>query len=111
MRVKLDRFMQRSTMRLACLAVLTLLLGCMGRRLFYLHDELPKLNGDELYPVTPGPWDNANVPIVDSGTSNVPDELVISTLKALVALPGANVQCDSNSDQPPRYATEYCLAI
>lgn len=109
--MKLNKFTQQSTMRFAYMAALSLLLACMGRRLFYVHSELPKLNEDDFYAVTPGPWDNANVPIVYSEASDVPDDLVIPTLKALMALPGARVKCDPSSAKSPPHAAEYCLAI
>lgn len=89
----------------------TLLFACMSRRLFYLHSELPKLEKDNLYAMAPGPWDNPNVPIITSDAAMIPDSLVISTLKALMRLPGAMVKCDLNVNQPPHYATEYCLAL
>lgn len=78
-----------SAIRLACLTGAALLLACAGRRLFYVHSELARLNGDDFYTVAPGPWAHADVPLVYSDASHAPDELVISTLKALMALPGA----------------------
>ncbi len=111
MLAKLNKLTRPSTPRCCILAASALLWACTGGRLFYLYSELPKRNGDALYAVAPGPWDHASVPIVHADTSHVPDELVIPTLKALMALPGAAVACEPTSGRPPSHATEYCLAI
>ncbi len=111
MLARLNKLTRSSPPRWAFLAVSVLLWACTGRRLFYLHSELPKLNEDALYAVAPGPWDHGSVPVVHSETGQVPDELVIPTLKALMALPGATVTCDPTSGRSPSHAAEYCLAI
>ncbi len=85
--------------------VLLLSLSCTGARLYYVHSEVPKLEGK--WAVGPGPW--PAVPAVISDGSSVPDALVLSALKALMALPGAADSCDAWG-QPRPDAAEYCIA-
>src|SRR5262249_26132203 len=46
-----------------------------------------------------------------SNQASVPDDLVLPTLKALMALPGAADTCDPNTGRPRPSAAEYCVAI
>jgi hypothetical protein len=88
--------------------LLVLTLACTNARLYYLHTELPKLVGDSNLAVGPGPW--PVVPAVLAAPDSVPDALVLPTLKALMALPGAMDSCDA-SGQPLPHASEYCVAL
>jgi hypothetical protein len=97
--------------RIFLLPVLTLVLACAGQKLYYLKTELPKLEGRSSLVVAPGPWKNKDVPVVLSNQASVPDDLVLPTLKALMALPGAADACDPNTGRPRRDAAEYCVAI
>ncbi|HYH94784.1 hypothetical protein [Hyalangium sp.] len=55
-----------------------------------------------------GPW--PSVPAVVADTADVPDDLVLPTLKALMTLPGAADSC-ALEGRPRADATEYCVAI
>ncbi len=95
-------------MRHACLLIFALVLACTSPRRFYLESELATLEGDPRLTVGPGPW--PSVPVVFSDPTHVPDDLVLPTLKALMALPGAADACDLNG-QPRPGAAEYCVAV
>jgi hypothetical protein len=92
----------------ASIAMLVLTAACASPRRYYLHSELPTLEDDLNLAVGPGPW--SEVPVVLSDAAQVPDELVLPTLKALMALPGASDACDANG-RPRPDATEYCVAV
>ncbi len=97
----------RRQARAACLVAFSMLLpSCTGARLYYVLNELPTVGDD--YAVGPGPW--PQVPAVISDKATVPDELVIPTLKALMALPGATDSCDLYGN-PRSDAAEYCVAV
>lgn len=85
--------------------VLALTLACTGARLYYLYSEVPKVGGK--WAIGPGPW--PAVPAVLSNSAAVPDELVLSTLRALMLLPGAVDACDAWGKPRPD-AAEYCVA-
>jgi hypothetical protein len=85
-----------------------LALACSGPRLYYLHNELPTLEGRADLVVGPGPW--PSVPVVVANPDSVPDDLVLPALKALMALPGAADACDA-AGQPRPEASEYCVAV
>jgi hypothetical protein len=51
------------------------------------------------------------VPAVLSEPGNIPDDLVLPVLKALMDLPGAADACDATTGRPRPDATEYCVAI
>jgi hypothetical protein len=107
--LELHSLARRSSQQLA-LAVFALALACSGRRLFYVTSELPKLKDNpelELI-IGPGPW--PEVPPVFSDQDSVPDGLVLPTLKALMALPGAADACDA-AGHPRPDAAEYCVAL
>ena len=89
--------------------VLTFAAACSSARRYYLHTELPKLEDNPLLAVAPGPW--PAVPAVVSESASVPDDLVLSTLAALMALPGATNACDPGTRRPRQDASEYCVAI
>jgi hypothetical protein len=95
-------------MRRSLFPLLTLAIACTAARRYYLQTELPYLEGDITLIVGPGPW--PNVPVVAANQDTVPDDLILSTLKALMALPGAADACDSFG-QPRADATEYCVAV
>lgn len=101
----------KSSLRQVFFAVLMLALACAGPRLYYLRTELPVLEGRYDLVVAPGPWSHGSVPIVMSETASVPDDLVLPTLKALMALPGATDACDPNTGSPRPDAAEYCVAL
>jgi hypothetical protein len=86
---------------------LVLVLACTSHRLYYALDELPLVENDPNLPVAPGPW--PVVPTVISNEAGVPDDLVLPTLRALMALPGATDACDA-AGQPLPNAAEYCVA-
>jgi hypothetical protein len=88
----------------ACACVL----ACTGPRLYYLHNELPRLEGKPHLVVGPGPW--PDVPVVLSSLDTVPDDLVLPTLRALMTLPGAADSCDADG-RPRPDASEYCVAV
>ncbi|WNG43789.1 hypothetical protein F0U60_06535 [Archangium minus] len=96
-------------MRYLHVLVLTLAAACSGPRRYYLHTELPKLEGNLLLAVVPGPW--PEVPTVISDTASIPDDLVLPTLTGLMNLPGASDACDPNTRRPRQDASEYCAAI
>lgn len=98
----------KNGVRHICLPLLALVLACTSSRLYYLENELSTLEGDPRLLVGPGPW--PRVPIVLSESAHVPDDLVLPTLKALMALPGATNSCDAYG-QPRPDSTEYCVAI
>ncbi len=100
--------MKRGTLP-ACLLSMALVLACSGARRYYLHSELTSLDGNSFLAVAPGPW--PDVPTVLTGTASVPDDLVLPTLRALMALPGAAEACEPSTGQPRFDATEYCVAI
>lgn len=87
---------------------MALSLACAGTRRFYLHEELPILESNPDLTVGPGPW--PEVPVVLSKPDSVPDDLVLPTLKALMALPGAADSCDVDG-RPRPDASEYCVAV
>lgn len=89
----------------------TLVLACASSRLYFLDSELPRLEGESSLVVAPGPWEHRDVPVVYSDAPHVPDDLVLPTLKALMALPGAADACDPNTGRPRRDAAEYCVAL
>jgi|GEM_PF-1946287 len=89
-------------------AVLCLALACTSTRLYYVQGELPTLEGDKNLMVGLGPW--PSVPAVVADTADVPDDLVLPTLKALMTLPGAADSC-ALEGRPRADATEYCVAI
>ncbi len=86
-----------------------LALACAGSRLYYIYNDLPMLEGNPKRRIAPGPW--PVVPAVLSEVTNVPDDLVLPTLKALMNLPGAADACDANTGRPRPDAAEYCVAI
>lgn len=86
-------------------------LACASSRLYYLRSELPLLEGDPQLAVVPGPWKHPEVPTVLSDAAMVPDDLVLPTLKALMALPGAVDACDPLTKRPRRDAVEYCVSF
>ncbi|ATB31489.1 hypothetical protein MEBOL_004952 [Melittangium boletus DSM 14713] len=92
-------------------AVLSLVFACAGPRLYFVGNELPRLDGNPALLVAPGPWKNKSVVAVYSEASHVPDDLVLSALSALMALPGAASACDPLTGRPRPDATEYCLAF
>jgi hypothetical protein len=94
-------------MRQVFFCLLTLALACSGARRFYLHDELPRLEDKPNLAVGPGPW--PEVPVVLANPDSVPDDLVLPTLKALMALPGAD-SCGADGRPFPN-ASEYCIAV
>jgi hypothetical protein len=96
-------------MRHVLVPLLALALACTSRRLYFLHSELPVLEDNPLLPVAPGPW--PEVPIVYSNPDQIPDDLVLPTLRALMALPGAVDACDPATARPRRDASEYCVAV
>jgi hypothetical protein len=85
--------------------VLALVFACTGARLYYVYSEVPKVEGK--WAVGPGPW--PAVPAVLSDSATVPDDLVLATLEALMALPGAADSCDAYGKPRPD-AAEYCVA-
>jgi hypothetical protein len=95
----------------AFVVLLTLAPACTAPKPYYLHTELPKLEGRADLAVAPGPWRHEDVPVVLSDTASLPDDLVLPALKALMALPGAADACDPNTGHPRQDATEYCVAI
>lgn len=92
-------------------ALLSLALACASPRAYYLHTELPKLEGNADLAIAPGPWDHEAVPSVLSEAASVPDDLVLPALKALMGLPGGVDACDPNTGHPRRDAAEYCVAF
>lgn len=98
-------------MRGVCLLALILAPACASSRLYFVDSELPRLEGHPKLVVAPGPWENKDVPVVYSDTGNVPDDMVLPALKALMGLPGAIDACDSNTGRPRPDATEYCVAF
>jgi hypothetical protein len=58
-----------------------------------------------------GTWNHDDIAAVVSDASDIPDDLVVPTLKALMGLPGASDACDPNTGYPRPDATEYCVAI
>jgi hypothetical protein len=93
------------------LCTFTLALACTNSRLYFLDNELPRLEDNPKLVVAPGPWENKKVPVVYSATTSVPDDLVLPALKALMDLPGATEACDPNTRRPRPDATEYCVAF
>ena len=91
-----------------CSAALALALACTSTRLYYLDSELPRLEGDHRLVVGLGPW--PNVPVVLASMDNVPDDLVLPTLKALMELPGAADSCGADG-LPLPHASEYCVGV
>jgi hypothetical protein len=96
-----------------CLGSLLLAAGafavaCSSARLYYLDTELPVLEGDRRLVVGPGPW--PNVPAVLASMGSVPDALVLTTLKALMELPGAADSCGADG-RPLPHASEYCVGV
>ena len=87
--------------------ILAVALSCTSARLYYLHNELPRLEGSSTLVVGPGPW--PQVPAVIVSSDSVPDEVVLSTLKALMRLPGAADACDAYGHARAD-AAEYCVA-
>jgi hypothetical protein len=98
-------------MRSVFLSILTLALACTNSRRYFLDSELPRLEGKPRLVIAPGPWENKDVPAVYADTSDVPDDMVLPALKALMVLPGAADACDSNTGRPRPDATEYCVAF
>jgi hypothetical protein len=90
------------------LAAGAFIVSCSGTRLYYLDTELPMLEGRPRLRVGPGPW--PEVPAVLSSLDSIPDDLVLSALRTLMALPGAADACDAWG-RPRSDATEYCVAI
>ena len=90
------------------LAVGALAVACSGVRRYYVESELPKLEGRSDLLVAPGPW--PVVPGVLASLDGVPDDLVLSALKALMDLPGAADSCDEWG-RPRPDASEYCIAV
>ncbi|MCY1043261.1 hypothetical protein OV208_18230 [Corallococcus sp. bb12-1] len=102
----------RHSLRRAFFPTLMLALACTShRRLYYLRSELPLLEGRFDLAVVPGPWPHDAIPSVVSDTATVPDDLVLPTLRTLMALPGATDACDPNPGGPRPDASEYCVAI
>jgi hypothetical protein len=96
-----------------CLGHLLLAAGvfavaCSSARLYYLDTELPVLEGDRRLVVGPGPW--PSVPAVLASMDSVPDDLVLTTLKALMELPGAADSCGADGHPLP-HASEYCVGV
>jgi hypothetical protein len=89
--------------------ILALALACTSRRLYFLHSELPVLENNRDLAVAPGPW--PEIPAVLSDPDQLPDELVLPTLRALMTMPGAADACDPATRRPRRDATEYCVAV
>ena len=87
---------------------LLLMLACAGNRRFYLHEELPRWEGQPNLAIGPGPW--PEVPAVFANPDSVPDDLVLPTLRALMALPGAADSCGMDGRARPE-ASEYCVAV
>ncbi|WP_244224418.1 hypothetical protein [Corallococcus sicarius] len=98
-------------MRPSFFPVLMLALACASPRRYFLRSELPILEGRFDLAVAPGPWVHENVPIVVSDAASVPDDLVLPTLRSLMALPGASDACDANTGSPRPDAAEYCVAL
>lgn len=96
-------------MRWLCLLSSGLVLACSGSRRYYAHAELPKLEDNPLLGVAPGPW--PQVPTVIADATNVPDDVVLPTLTALMDLPGASESCDPSTGRPRPDAAEYCVAV
>ncbi len=88
--------------------LLTLTLACSGARRFYVHEELPRWEGQPNLAIGPGPW--PEVPAVFANLDSVPDDLVLPTLRALMALPGAADSCGMDGRPRPE-ASEYCVAV
>jgi len=82
--------------------------ACSNARLYYLDNELPRLEGDPRLVVGPGPW--PNVPAVLTSMDSVPEDLVLSMLKALMDLPGAADSCGADG-LPLPHASEYCVGV
>jgi hypothetical protein len=61
-------------MRYTYVLMLTLVAACASARRYYLHAELPHLEGNPQLVVAPGPW--PDVFAVISDMPNVPDDLV-----------------------------------
>ncbi|RKG97237.1 hypothetical protein D7V97_34580 [Corallococcus sp. CA053C] len=80
-----------------------------GARRFYASSELSRREGLEGLTIAPGPW--PEIPAVLTHASVVPDDLIIPTLHALLALPGAVDACDASTGRPRPEASEYCVAI
>ncbi len=99
----------RADGRCVCLRMFAAVIACSGVKRFYLHTELPKLESNDALAIAPGPW--PEVPAVVADAANVPDDLVLPTLKALMELPGAANACDSSSRRPRSDASEYCVAF
>jgi hypothetical protein len=92
-------------------SVLSMLLACASPRRYFLYSDLPKLEGHRKRAVAPGPWENADVPVVLSDLPDVPNDLVLSLLKGLMMLPGGADACDPITGRPRADATEYCVAV
>ncbi len=88
--------------------LLPLTLACAGARRFYVHEELPRWEGQPNLAVGPGPW--PEVPAVLANLDRVPDDLVLPALRALMALPGATGSCGMDGRPRPE-ASEYCVAV
>ncbi|NTX04100.1 hypothetical protein [Myxococcus sp. CA040A] len=95
----------------AIVPVLVFFVACSGRRLFFVRSELPILEGRFDLAIAPGPWSHGDVPVVISDAADVPDDLVLPTLKTLMTLPGAVDACDPTTRRPRPDAAEYCVAI
>jgi hypothetical protein len=96
-----------------CLRHLLLVAGafavaCSSARLYYVDSELPRQEGDPRLVVGPGPW--PTVPAVLASMDSVPDDLVLSTLNALMDLPGAADSCGADGHPLPN-ASEYCVGV
>ena len=59
--------------REGCLVLMALGIACSSGRSYYTHAEVPKLGGEDAFPVAPGPW--PRVPAVLSDSANVPGVL------------------------------------
>ncbi|MFL5348535.1 MAG: hypothetical protein ACJ8AT_27380 [Hyalangium sp.] len=97
--------------RRSILPLLSMLLACASPRRYFLYSDLPKLEGRRKLAIAPGPWENKDVPVVLSDLPSVPDDLVLSLLRALMTLPGAADACDPNTGHPRADAAEYCVVV
>jgi hypothetical protein len=73
------------------LLVPALALACASPRRFYLHSELPTLEGDSNLMVGPGPW--PDVPVVFSDPATIPDD-------ASLAVDGGTVAPSPRLEEP-----------
>ncbi|WP_233583465.1 hypothetical protein [Corallococcus sp. CA053C] len=85
------------------------LVACAGAKRYYLNEELRRREGNSFLAVAPGPW--PDVPVVIEDGTQVPEDLVLTTLSSLMGLPGAADACEPSTGRPRADATEYCVAL